>query len=92
VQTLFFLSLSKNPAVYEIMWKNSVERGRPHMTIWHMGIESWIRRATYTHSDYVMLIAFLPQQLLHERASVLRYIRTLPVLLRILFVIAVTLC
>jgi len=55
------------------MWKNIVERGRPHMTIWHMRIACWIRRATNTHSDYVMLIAFLPQQLLHERASVLRY-------------------
>ena len=32
---LFFF---ENPAVYEIMWKTSVEPGRPHMTIWRMRI------------------------------------------------------
>jgi len=26
----------ENRAVYEIMWKNVVERCRPHMTIWRM--------------------------------------------------------
>jgi hypothetical protein len=26
-------SFFENPAVYEIMWKNIVERGRPQMTI-----------------------------------------------------------
>ena len=29
-------------AVYEIMWKNIVERGRPHMTIWRMCIAWWV--------------------------------------------------
>ena len=33
----------------------------------------WITKATYTHSEYVILITFPLQQWLHERASMLRY-------------------
>jgi len=29
---------SENHAVYEIMWKNIVEREMPQMTIWRMGV------------------------------------------------------
>ena len=44
-----------------------------------------IHKATNTHSRYVICIAFLLQQWLHEHASMLRYfIRTLPVLLKIM--------
>jgi len=39
---VFFFS--ENHAVYEIMWKNIVERGRPQMTIWRMRIACWIPR------------------------------------------------
>jgi hypothetical protein len=60
-------------AVYEIMWKNIVERGRPQITTWHMLIACWITEATNTHSQYVILIAFPLQQWLHERASILRF-------------------
>jgi len=38
-----------------------------------MRIACWISKATDTHLEYVVLIAFLPQQWLHERASILRY-------------------
>ena len=38
-----------------------------------MLIARWIPKATNTHSEYVILIAFPPQQWLHERASMLRY-------------------
>jgi len=69
----FFCFFPKNPAVYEIMWKNIVERGRPQMTIWRMRIPCWITKATNTQLAYVILIAFPPQQRLHERASMLRY-------------------
>jgi len=31
------------------MWKNTVERGRPQMTIWCMRIACWITKATNTH-------------------------------------------
>jgi hypothetical protein len=40
------------------MWKNTVERGRPHVAIWRMCIACWIAKATDTNSEYVMLIAF----------------------------------
>ena len=65
--------------VYEIMWKNIVERGRPQMTIWPMRIACWGPWSTDTHSEYVMLIAFPLQQWLHERPQCY-VIRTVPVL------------
>jgi len=43
------------------------------MTIWRMRIAFWIPKATNTHSQYVILIAFPLQKWLHERASMLRY-------------------
>jgi hypothetical protein len=52
------ITFSKNCAVYEIMWKNIVERARPQMTVWCMHIASKIAKATITHSEYVTLIAF----------------------------------
>ena len=36
-------------------------------------IACWITKATYTHSEYVIPIAFPRQQRLRERASMLRY-------------------
>jgi hypothetical protein len=68
--TLFF----ENRAVYEITWKNTVQPDRPQMTIWRMRITCWITKATNTHSDYVILIAFPRQQCY--------VIRALPVLFR----------
>ena len=38
-----------------------------------MRIARWAPKATNTHSEYVILIAFPLQQRLHERASLLRY-------------------
>jgi hypothetical protein len=38
-----------------------------------MRFACWITKATNTHSEYVILIAFPRQQWLRERASVLRY-------------------
>ena len=55
------------------MEKNIVESGRPQTTIWRMGISRWIPMATNTLSEYVIFIAFLLQQWLNERASMLRY-------------------
>ena len=64
---------SENCAVYEIMKKDIVEPDRPQMTIWRMRIACWITKATDTHSEYVILIAFTQQQWLRERTSMLRY-------------------
>jgi len=52
----------QNRAVYEIMLKTVVEWGRPLMTIRRMRIACWIPKATNTHSQYVILIAFTLQQ------------------------------
>jgi len=41
---------SESHAVYDKMWKNMVERGRPHGTIWRMRIACWIPKATDTHT------------------------------------------
>jgi hypothetical protein len=43
------------------------------MTIWHMHNACWITKATNTHSDYVVLIAFPLQQWLHICSSVFHY-------------------
>jgi len=58
---------------YEIILKNIEEPDRRQMTVWRMRIACWITKATNTHSEYVILIAFPLQQWLHERASMLRY-------------------
>ena len=47
--TIFF----ENLAVYEIMWENTVDRGRPQMTIWPMRFACWIPKATNTHTHLV---------------------------------------
>ena len=43
------------------------------MAIWRMRIACWIPMSSNMHSEYVILIAFPPQQRLHERATMLRY-------------------
>ena len=62
---LFF----ENLVVYEIMWKKYCRAGQatddmadPHYML--------IRKATNTHSEYVIVIAFPLQQWLHERSSI----------------------
>jgi len=63
----------ENRVVCEIMWKNNVEPERPQTITWRMRIACWIHKSTNTHSEYVIINAFLQRQRLHERASVLRY-------------------
>ena len=50
--------LYENQAVYWIMWENTVEPDRPHMTVWRMPCACWIPKATNSHSEYVILITF----------------------------------
>ena len=47
-----------------------------HNVIWRMRFACWIPKASNTHSEYVILIAFARQWWLQERAYVLRYTRT----------------
>jgi hypothetical protein len=58
--TLYFLS--KIVLFFEIMWKNIAEPGKPQMATWRMRVARCIPKATDTHSVYVILIAFPPQQ------------------------------
>ena len=55
------------------MWKNTAEPQRPQMVIWRLRIGRYLTKATDTHSEYVILIAFPLQKWLHEDASILRY-------------------
>jgi hypothetical protein len=56
------------------MWKNMVQTGQATdgNIIQRMRFACCITKATDTHSEYVTLISFPRQQLLHERASELR--------------------
>jgi len=38
----------ENRAVYEIMWKTTLETCRPQMKIWRISIACWILEATNT--------------------------------------------
>jgi len=60
------------------MWKNIVEPGRPQMTVWPMRIACLVLKIT-NYMQNVMRIAFPRQRWLHERASVLTFIRALPI-------------
>jgi hypothetical protein len=53
--------------------KNIAEWVRPQMTIWYTRFACHITKATNTHSEYLILIAFPLQQWLQESTSVLRY-------------------
>ena len=55
------------------MWKNIVDPEKLQTTIWRMRIACWIPQATNPHSLYTILTAFPLQQLLNERALLLRY-------------------
>jgi len=59
ITTHFVISIFfENRVVYEIMWKNIIDRGRPQMTIWRMRIACWITKVTNTLSCCVILTAF----------------------------------
>jgi len=62
---MFNFFFFRKSCLYKIMWKIFVESDRPQMTIWRMCIARWITKATDTHSEYVVLIAFQLQQWLH---------------------------
>jgi hypothetical protein len=64
---------SENHAFCE-KWKNLVQPDSPpNDKTWPLRFACWITKATDTHSEYVILVAFPLQQWLRERASVLLY-------------------
>ena len=78
LKTYFLCSANffRNNAVYEIMWKNTVQPDSPHMTVQQKHIACWIPKATNTNSEYVIVIAFPLQQQLHKCASISCYTYT----------------
>ena len=52
---MFSNFLFENRAVYEIMYKNIVDRGRLPVATRRMRITCWIPKVTDTHSEYVIL-------------------------------------
>ena len=60
----------KIASFYKTKWKHTVEPDGPQTTIWHMHIACSKPKATDTHSDHVIIIAFPLQQWLYERSSV----------------------
>jgi len=70
-RVLYSITFSGSRAVYEIMWKNIAERGRPQMTIWRMRIAYWVPKATNTntlHAGYLRL-----QTLAHKVCDLLPF-------------------
>jgi hypothetical protein len=64
-----FINLSpENRTIFETMWKNILEQGRPQMRILRMPVTCWIPNATNTISEYVILIVLPLQQWFHEGA------------------------
>ena len=67
-----------------MMRKRIVEPDRPQMTTWRMRIARSMTKATDTHLEYVIFVAFLLHQWLNERASMLHhmYIACIGILVR----------
>jgi len=63
----------ENHAFYVIMWKSIVRPCKPLVTIMVMLSACWIPKSTNTHSEYVILIVFPPQNFFHEGASMVCY-------------------
>ena len=75
VQQLFF---RKSYSLRDNVKKNVVQRGRPPMTTWRMLIACWIPKATNTHSEYVIVIAFSTAIIdAQPRLNVTLYVRCL---------------
>jgi len=54
------------------MWKKYCRAGQARDKIWRMRIASWITKATNSHPEYVIIIAFPLQHWLNQRALMFR--------------------
>ena len=73
--TIFFFFF-ENRAIYEIMWKNMVQRGRPQVTIWRMCIAYWKTKATHIHTNCTTY-CFSTATMVVRTPSNVTFIRTL---------------
>jgi len=74
IKTLILRSVNfyfENRALYETLWKTTVQPDRPLKTMWRTA--SWIPKATNVYLKYIMVIACPLQQWLHKHAFILRY-------------------
>ena len=73
IKTLFMFSnlFPENRTLYEIMLGGG--GGTRYGQTGHVRFTCWIPKVTNIHSEYVILVAFPPQEWLQERASMLRY-------------------
>jgi len=69
-----FSKYFENRAVYEIMWKNIIERSRLQMTILCMRIACWLQ----THTQNMQYLLLLRYNNSHTNAPWCYVIRTLP--------------
>jgi hypothetical protein len=71
--------------VYEIMWKNVVDWGRPQMPVWRMRIACWIPKATNTHTLTICSNCCFSTATMvgRTRHIVTLYVYVLPVLLQL---------
>ena len=83
------ITFFENRAVYEIMWKYTVERGRPQMTIRKVRSGCWITKAKNTHNQAVKYSLPFHDNNGCTNASRCYVIRTLPVLFSISFMMKV---
>jgi len=70
---LCWITFSRNCIMHEKRWNNIVEPDRPQMTIRHIRFACWIPKATNTHSECVIILAFPLLQWLPESASTYTY-------------------
>jgi len=66
----------QNRAVYDIVWKNTVEPVSSQITIWRTCIVCRARKTKIALSEYVLLISFPLQQHLDANAPECHVIRT----------------
>jgi len=58
--------IPENHAICVTMWENMVEPHMSQMMVQCMCFACWISKATDTHSEYEIIIAFPLQQWLHK--------------------------
>ena len=78
--TLFMFNkfFPENHAIYEIMWKNIVDPGRPQMPVWCMCIACWITKTANTHSRMCNIYCFFHCRNGCMNAPQCYFIHTLP--------------
>jgi hypothetical protein len=59
--------------MWTVLWRRMDGQATGDSIMRHIRFACWVNKATETHSEYIIVIAFPHQQRLRERPSVLRY-------------------